>query len=242
MTTADSRTLPSGRPGENDTLHVWRAISRNRWLVLAVVALTAAALAWALVVRPETYEVRSSLLLVPPPPAPTAAQVEENPELSGLNADNPYGRSYDPTILIAVITSAVTSEASREVFAAAGSDDAFTVAQSTRYGADSPFLEITSSGPSPEDALESNALVVEALQAELQRVQEVENVSERYFVTARPAATPTLDDARQVDVSRQVVALVVVGVFLIFAVVSVGDAVRQARADRAASRRIPEPR
>lgn len=233
--------FPVRRPDGNDTLQVWRAIARNRWLVLPVVLITVVAVGWLLVLRPPTYQVRSSLLLVPPPPAPTAAQIEDDPALADLNADNPYGRAYDPTILIAVITSAVTSEAGRAEVERAGGDDGYLLVQSRQYGVDSPFVEITTFGPSPDATVRSNMLVVSAFQAELAAVQQAADVSEEYWVTARLAVDPADAEVRPVDVGRGLIAIVILGILGVFTAVSVADAVRQSGRDRREPLPSPEP-
>lgn len=219
-----------------DTLNVWAALRRNRWLVLPVLLLTVAGLGWAVLLRPATYQVASSVLLVPPPPAPSDAQVAQNPDLAKLNSDNPYGRSYDPTILIALVSIAVTSDPSREAIRRAGGDERFTVVQTTRYGFNSPFADITSAGSSPGAAIASNELVIKAFETELTRLQVKEKVSRRYLITARVAGDPASARVRSTDVGRIVVTVLGFGLFTTFTVVSVADALRQSR------RRSGQPR
>jgi len=217
-----------------DTLNVWKALRRNRWLVLPVLLLTVLGSSWALFVRPATYQVQSSMLLVPPPPAPTDAEIAKHPALGKLNADNPYGRAYDPTILIALVSIAITSDQSRAQIKAKGGDERFTVAQTTRYGFNSPFADITSVGPSAQEAIASNELVIRSFKQELARVQLKEKVSPRYLITARVAGDPTSARVRSTDVGKLLIGIIGLGVLGLFVVVSFGDAFRVLRAQHRA--------
>lgn len=227
-----------------DTLNIWRALRRNRWLVLPVLIITLAGAGWALFVRPATYQVRSSVLLVPPPPAPTEAELDQHPRLRKLNYDNPYGRNYDPTVLIALVSIPITSPAGRAEIEKAGGDERFTVAQTTRYGVNSPFADITSSGSSAEAAIASNLLVIKTFERELARLQQKEEVSPGYLITARVAGEPATALVRTTDVGKLLLAIIGTGTLGIFAVVSIGDAVRQTRTSASTSRppsRPPKP-
>lgn len=219
-----------------DSLNLGRALWRNRYLVGPVILLTVLSVLWVLLLRQPTYQVRSSVLLVPPPPAPTAAQVEKNPSLAGLNADNPYGRSYDPTVLIALVALSVTSEQGRHDVALGGGDPSFTVLQTTRYGFNSPFADITTSGASAAVAVRTNQLVIRAFQQELERVQLKEKVSRRYLITARTAGDPSTAQVDVTGTGRLLVLVLGGGVLGLFGVVSVGDAVRIARRQAAGER------
>jgi hypothetical protein len=92
---------------------------------------------------PPTYTVTSTLLLVPPAPAPSDAQLFYQPELAGVNSDNPYTRVYDPVTMIAVMSSPVVSERGRERIARGGGTTTFEVDQVVRYGQATPFAEVT---------------------------------------------------------------------------------------------------
>jgi hypothetical protein len=195
-----------------------------------VLLVTVLGSSWVLFVRPATYQVQSSMLLVPPPPAPSDAQIDKHPELRKLNSDNPYGRSYDPTILIALVSIAITSDPSREAIKQAGGDERFTVAQTTRYGFNSPFADITSVGPSASEAIASNELVIRSFERELARIQLREKVSRRYLITARVAGDPVGARVRSTDVGKLLIGIIGLGVLGLFVVVSIGDAVRELHA------------
>ena len=170
------------------------------------------------------------MLLVPPPPAPSDAQIAKHPALGKLNADNPYGRSYDPTILIALVSIAITSDQSRAEIHRQGGDERFTVAQTTRYGFNSPFADITSVGPSATEAIASNELVIKAFERELARVQLKEKVSPQYLITARVAGDPTSARVRSTDVGKLLIGIIGLGVLGLFVVVAIADAFRELHA------------
>jgi hypothetical protein len=91
-------------------------------------------------------------------------------------------------------------------------------------------------GPTPEKALETTRLVSAALEKELRDIQVRESVNERYLI--RAVQVESTDEARLRVSSRlrSLVAVLALGTFLLFVLVSIADAVGIKRAESKARR------
>lgn len=216
-----------------DTLNVWRALRRNRWVVAGVLAAVALGTVWALAVRPMTYQTTSTVVVVPPPARPTDAELIEHPEWQGLNSDNPYARLYDPATITAMITYPLTAPAGRAaVQRAAGSRD-YSIQEIYRYGFATPFVTVVATGHSAAEALATNRTVVSRLRAELEAVQRREPASRRYYITLGVASAPTAAATHLIEPYRPLLLVLGAGAVALFLGVGVGDAVRISRRQRA---------
>jgi hypothetical protein len=217
-----------------DLLTIWKSLWRNRWVALPMVLLTLAGAVWVVAMRTPVYESSASLLLLQPPAAPTAGQIEKHPELGRLNSDNPYTRVYDPAILIEVVGDIVQSGPARQRLAAQGADPRYLVANRIRYGFSSPLVQITGTADTPERASVTTRLVTAAFERQLRQLQASERVSPRFFVTVRRVDDPGGATLRAADKMRALVGVLGLGVIGLFGVISVADAVGKLRAGRRA--------
>jgi hypothetical protein len=174
------------------------------------------------------------VLLVPPPAAPTDAQLEADPELQGLNWNNPYTRQYDPVTMIAVLSIRGTSPAARADVLNRGGTEDYDIDQVVRYGFSTPFAQVTARGSTPEEAVRTNELVVGALETSLEDLQAVEGPDARYYIQASTVLDADVTQVRTVSSTRLVFTILALGLFGVFAAVAVGDAVRTARGGRGA--------
>ena len=88
--------------------------------------LGAVGVAW---LAPTIWTTTSTMVIEPPPAAPTEGQLESDPALQRLNADNPLTRRYDPTTIITILASRITSEAGRSGVEARGGTADFDIQQ-----------------------------------------------------------------------------------------------------------------
>ena len=209
-----------------DTLNISRAIWRNRKSVTPVVVVITLSLGWLFFLRPPTYVLDSSILVTPPP---AVGAVSVNSRRAGGVSDNPLARAYDPTVVIALVSLAITSDQGREVIKAAGGDEHFAVKQDSRYGAATPFVDIHVSGSTPAEVIKSQGIVVQEFMRELQRIQDRDNVSPEYRITARVAADGWEPSPRITDRVQHFLAIMMLGLFGVFAATSIPDAIRLAR-------------
>ena len=92
-----------------DLLSISRVIWRHKLLVLPVVALTFAACFYFVAFSKPLYEMTDDYVLAPPPAAPTAAQIAENPSLAKINPNNVYARFYDQSIIADALVARMSS-------------------------------------------------------------------------------------------------------------------------------------
>jgi len=212
-----------------DTLNVYSALRRNGALVLTILVAMVVAVGAVFVFVKPSYTVTSTLLMMPPRPAPSDSQYVLNPDLVGVNSDNPYTRMYDPLTMFGVLATRVTSHDGRAQIEKVGGSREFEVDQVVRYGNTTPFAEVTARASTPEQAATTNRLVIRTLNRTLAQLQRREGASPRYFITTVVVKEPRASAARTNGVSKVVLGIIGLGIFLMFAAVGVGDAVRAAR-------------
>lgn len=215
-----------------DLLTIWQTIWRRRRAALPVLLLTVAAAGWAVLLRPPVYESSATLLLLQPPGPPSQAQLQQDPALARLNADNPYTRVYDPAVLIAVVADVVQSDPTRQRLAGQGADQRYVITNTVRYGLSSPLVEVTGTAPTPRQATSTAGLVAAAFARQLRQLQASERVSPRYFVLVRTVDGPSDGRPRASDKVRALVGVLGLGFIAMFGVISVADALGTVRARR----------
>ena len=130
-----------------DLLLIARTIWRYKLATLPVIVLTLCGVVYAVAVKDPVYEAKSSYVLINPPAPPTPDEVAHDPALGRVNADNPYTRFTDPSVVIQVLTGALNSESARRALEDAGADSRYTVAPSAEPGYfTSPIVYITGVG------------------------------------------------------------------------------------------------
>jgi O-antigen ligase len=236
LTPAASELNPHPRSSPMDTLDVWRALVRNRWPVLAALALSIGLAGLMYVTHPPRYEASSTLVLVPPPGGLTDTQLRLHPEWSKLDPDNPYTRQYDPGTILTILSLPITSEAGKADIQAKGGSPDYRVEQSYSYGATTPFSKIVATAGTADAAIRTNTLVLEQMQSVLKSMQAKEGTSSRYFVTAQVAAGASVNPARTVGSHTPVMVGGLLAVLLVYVSVGIGDAVRLARRQRKSPR------
>lgn len=219
-----------------ETLAMIRALRRNRRLVLPVAALTLLGALMAALFVPTTHSATATLLVQPPPAAPTDEQLDAEPRLQGLNADNPFTRRFDPATMIAMMSMPLTEEPERDRLEEDGATGRFSIDQVVQYGEGTAFARVTTWGATSEEAIRTAEVVSTALQDELYELQQDPGPSDRYLISA-PIVQEASAGGTELQRSTRVVLLVVVlGLAALVVAVSVGDAQRQLRRERAESR------
>jgi hypothetical protein len=213
-----------------DLLMIGRKIWSYRLVTLPVIVVTLFGGAYVSVVKDSVYEASASYVLINPPPPPTQEEIAQRPALGRINADNPYTRFTDQSVVVQVLASTVSNESSRRALMKAGVDGDYTVEPGAEFGYTTPIVDITGLGSSPEAAIRSAEVVGGAVTKELDRMQRTRGIAPQYMV--KPQLVDAADEA-QLKAAGQVRVLVVVlvlGAVLLFVVVSVGDAVSTLRA------------
>lgn len=218
-------------------LIIFRALWRHKIISLLVGVLTIAGAVYTVALSEPVYEASASYAFFNPPGAPSQSAINRDPSLAEISPDNPYTRFADQSVVVEILARSVNSPPARRALVAAGADKRYTVVPSRRFGSGSPIAEVTGVGTTPERALATMQIVGDALEARLREIQEQEFVNERYLIRAvRVEAT----DQARLRVSsrlRSLVAVLGLGTFLLFVLVSVADAIRAGTAVRRVERK-----
>jgi hypothetical protein len=215
-----------------DLLMIARKIWRYRLVTLPVLVLTLCGAGYAVAVKEPVYETSSSYILINPPAPPTAEEIARDPTLGRVNADNPYTRFPDQSIIVSVLASTMGSEATRRALMEEGADPRYAVARSAEFGYSSPIVEISAAGSSPRAAIRSAELVSQAVSRELNRMQQAEGVDRPYRITTQQVDAPDSAVLRASGQLRTLVGVLALGAALLFVAISAADGLTTLRMER----------
>jgi hypothetical protein len=206
-----------------DLLSIARKIWHYKLLTVPVVLLTLCAAVYVLALREPVYEASSSHILISPPAPPTEEDIARNPALGHINADNPYARFSDPTVVVEVLASSMGNESAVRALLRAGADTRYEVAPGSEFG-NSPIMKITAQAGSPAKAVRSVKLVGKAAIRRLEAMQRAEGVDPRYMIRANQVDLPEGAQMRMSGQLRMLIGVLALGTVLLFVVVSLADA------------------
>src|ERR671924_299599 len=221
-------------------LSIARKIWRYKLLTLPVVLLTLCGAVYVVAIKEPVYEASSSYILINPPAPPTPEEVARDPSLARINADNPYTRFSDQSVIVEVLASSMANESTKRALLNAGADPRYKVERASQFGYSSPILKITAQGSGPVVAVKSAKLVGNAVTRQLAQMQQAEGVDPTYRIKAHKVETPAGAQLRASGQLRSLVGILGLGAVLLFLVVSVGDAVTTLRMERG-GRSAPSP-
>jgi capsular polysaccharide biosynthesis protein len=221
-------------------LSIARKIWRYKLLTVPVVFLTFCGAVYVIALKEPVYEASASYILINPPAPPTPEDVARDPSLGRINADNPYTRFSDQTVIVEVLASSMANESAQRALLNAGADPRYKVERASQFGYSSPILKITAQGSSPEVAVRSAKLVGNAVTRQLQEMQQAEGVDATYRIKAHKVEIPEGAQLRASGQLRSLVGVFGLGAVLLFLVVSIGDALTTFRMERA-GRSAPSP-
>jgi len=213
-----------------DLLSIARKVWRYKLVTLPVLLLTVLGAIYVVAVKKPVYEADSSYVLLNPPAPPTAEQIARDRSLRGINADNPYTRFSDQTVVVEVLASRIGSETARKALLKAGADPRYEVTRDSDFGFSSPIVKVAAQGASPAAAMSSAKLIGNALTRELDDMQP--GVDPRYRIKAKQVDPPDHAQLKASGQLRMLVGVLVLGAVLLFIVVSVADAVSTLRRTR----------
>jgi hypothetical protein len=213
-----------------DPISVLRTLWRHKWAALPTVLLTIFACAYVMVFAQRTYEATMTYALLSPK-TPTEAEMRAKPELSALNGDNPYLRSGDRALLAQVLITKLGAQATAKQLKSQGFGGEYTVAQSLSSGA-GMLLELTASGSSPAQAVDTVVELGRRLDTTLHEVQTINGADNSYLYSALAIDAP--GQASEIFTSRlrTLIVVVVAGALLVFVAVSIARSLELARARR----------
>jgi hypothetical protein len=213
-------------------LSIARKLWRYKLLTLPVVLLTLCGAVYVVAVKEPVYEASSSYILINPPLPPTPEDIARNPALGRVNADNPYTRFSDQTVVVEVLASAMATKSAERALLKAGADPRYKVEPAGAFGFSSPIVKITAQGATPEAAIDSAKLVGNQVTGQLARMQQAEGVDPDYRIKANQVDAPDGAELRASGQLRMLVGVLAIGTILLFVTVSLADALTMLRRER----------
>ena len=213
-----------------DPISVLKTLWRHKWAALPMALLTIIACVYVMFFAQRTYEATMTYALLSPK-TPTEAELRAQPELAAINGDNPYLRSGDRALLAQVLITKLGAQETAEHLSSLGLGAEYTVAQSLSSGS-GMLLEISASGKSPTQAVDTATELGERLNSTLREVQTINGADDSYLYSALTIDGP--GQASEIFSSRlrTLIIVAVAGALLLFVSVSVARSVELARARR----------
>lgn len=213
-----------------DPISVLKTLWRHKWAALPVALLTIFACVYVMFIGQRSYEATMTYALLSPK-TPTEAELRAQPELAAVNGDNPYLRSGDRALLAQVLITKLGAQETAEQLANLGLGAEYTVGQSLSSGS-GMLLEISASGSSPAQAVDTATELGKRLDTTLREVQTINGADDSYLYSALTIDGP--GQASEIFSSRlrTLIIVAVAGALLLFVSVSVARSVELARARR----------
>jgi uncharacterized protein involved in exopolysaccharide biosynthesis len=211
-----------------DLLSIIHTLWRYKLIVLPVIVLTAIAGLYVVKIKPPVYEASSSILLANPEVQATQSQIDANPGLRKASPYNTFVSYGDLSVVANAVMDLATSASAQPALINSGVNPRYQLTLSSDYG-NPPIIEITGVGPNAQEAIRSATVLTAALKDDLYQLQAKEGIDPFYMVTAIQLVKPTQAQRSTSGKLRSIVAVLALGVLLIFVVVSVADALEKRR-------------
>jgi capsular polysaccharide biosynthesis protein len=214
-----------------DLISITEILWRRKFITIPVIILTAMAAFYVVKVKPPVYQAQASLLMVPPSP-PTAGQIAADPALGKINSNNPYINYGDLSVIADTLIDVVTDPANEQVLVAQGADPRYELTLSTDYG-NPPIIDITGIGRTPAIAIRSAQLVTKTAQQDLVTLQSSQGVNSLYMIKGTQLVTPAQASQSVSSKLRTLIAVLAIGILVLFVGVSLVEAVEKRRSQKA---------
>jgi hypothetical protein len=225
--------------GSVDLLNVLRTLRRFRWTTLTVATLSVGAIAVLVLAVPTVYQVDAAYVLVNPS-VPSDTELATKPDLAAENRNNPYLRFSNQSMVGQVVATRMSSDDVRHDLQAHGISDNYVVSPSGEFGGAGQIVIVSGVGPTPEAASHATDAIVARMNDELRSMQKVYGAVDRYLITLIPLQAP--GEAKRVVSGqvRSIIAVGGVGLLVLFAAISVRQAM-EARPKDALTAATPPP-
>ncbi|MEV4988867.1 chain-length determining protein [Pseudarthrobacter sp. LMD1-1-1.1] len=211
-----------------DPLTVMRTIWRYKTFILPAMLVTLIAVVYVFQFGPRYFESNMSYAMVNPK-LPTDKELDEQPQLSTLNKDNPFLRSSDPSLITEVVIARLDSSAVAESLKSKGLSADYTVNKG--INGNGFVVTITGHGESEEQALATTRALGTTLEEELKTVQKINGADDRFLFTALIINAPDQATEQFSSRLRSVIMVLLGGAVLTFGAVSLARSL-EARRDR----------
>jgi capsular polysaccharide biosynthesis protein len=221
-----------------DLISVVQSLWRHKLVSIPVIVLTAIAALYVVKLKPPVYQSTASILLANPQGAATPSQISADPHLKNANPYNTFVSYGNLTIVADTVIQLVTAPTAQQALAQSGVDPRYQMALSTAYGTP-PIINITGVGSSPQEAIRSANLLVEASDANLYSLQKKQGIDNFYMITGVEIVKPIHAQRSSSGKLRSLIAVLGLGMILLFVAVSVTEAIDKRRKDSSNSAYTP---
>ena len=199
---------------------------RHKWAAAPVIILTVIAMIYVIAVRPSTYVSNADVLLENPPAAPSIGQINVDPKLAKVNANNPLASLQNLVQVADVLSQMATSPAETSKLEQDGVNPGYQVSPDSSLETP-PIIDITGVGATPQAAIQSAQVVASDIQQQLYQLQVEQHVNRAYLVTSVEYVKPTTAMSSSSSKLRSAVAVLAIGLILLLIAVSVSQSVEE---------------
>src|SRR5450755_3405565 len=209
-----------------DLISIFRAMWRHKLVTIPVILFTCLGAFYVFAIKAPVYQASASFAFVYPPAPPTQAQIAADPQLGRINTSNPLLGYSDPSAVTQIVISLVGTPASGEALAKAGAGTQYQIAPSA---GSSEIVDITGVGSTAASAVLSANLVTRAAENALYQVQASQGVNPKYMIKSYQLATPNQAAQKLSGKLRSLIAVLAVGLLLLFIAISIVEAIGKGR-------------
>ena len=211
-----------------DLLSVFRTFRRHWLAALPVLLVTLACLGYVVVVRAPDFETSTNVVLISPPAAPLDGDGQPIRQTPAGKTDNPLARFGDQSVVVNIVSRAVSSDVNRVKLKEEGADPRYEITPATS----GPIAEIQAVGTTAEQAELSASLVATSFVDNLAAVQAAQGVDPAYFITTLPVEPPSDAQPKLTSTVRLAVGVLGLGLLATFFTVSLAEARSSAKRQR----------
>jgi hypothetical protein len=208
-----------------------QTVRRYKFTTLPIILLVGVLAFYVMFLTAPEYDAAGSYILVAPPPAPTQEQIQRDPALAKVNANNPLTSYGNLQVVGLIISKQMSTQAVQDLLLSEGVDPRSIVVNDTIYSS-APLLDVTGVGITPGAAARAGVLEGQELVKLLNDIQARQGVSPGYRVTAYPLVVPNQATLKTSSKLRNLIMVMVVGIILLFVAVSVGKARDERKRER----------
>jgi hypothetical protein len=209
-----------------DVISIFRAVWRHKFATIPVILFTCLGAFYVIAIKAPVYQASASFALVYPPAPPTQAQIAADPALAKIPTGNPLLGYSDPSAVTQIVISLVGTSSSQQALAKAGAGTQYQIAPSA---GSSEIIQVTGVGSTAQAALTSANLVTKAAENALYQVQANQGVNPRYMIKSYQLQIPGQAAQKLSSKLRSLIAVLGVGVLLLFIVISIAEAMGNRR-------------
>lgn len=219
-----------------DLISIAQAVWRHKLVTISVILFTCLLAFYFAVIKAPVYQASESFALVYPPAPPTAAQIAANPKLGKINPENPLLAYSDPSAVTQIVVSLAGTSSSQQALAKAGAGTQWQIAPSA---ASSEIIDVSGVGSTASAAVLSANLVTKAAEHALYQVQANQGVNPAYMIKTYQLNVPNQAAQKLSSKLRPLVAVLGVGLILLFIAISVAEAITSRRSEPSDNHRGP---